>query len=57
MGPTISPCPFGRDAGCNRLWTSEGYTGGSRDIPDYGTGNSAPGIAQLMKEAVYAVVD
>jgi hypothetical protein len=36
---------------------SEGYTGGSRDIPDYGTGNSAPRIAQLMKEAVYAVAD
>jgi UDP-GlcNAc3NAcA epimerase len=23
------------DAGRNRLWTSEGYTGGSRDIPDW----------------------
>jgi UDP-N-acetylglucosamine 2-epimerase len=45
------------DAEWNRLWTSEGYTCSSRDIPDYGTGNSAPRIAQLMKEAVYAVAD
>jgi UDP-GlcNAc3NAcA epimerase len=30
------------DAGWNQLWTSDGYTGGSRDIPDYGTRNSAP---------------
>jgi hypothetical protein len=26
-------------------------------IPDYGTGNSAPRLAQLVKEAVYAVAD
>jgi hypothetical protein len=26
-------------AGWNRLWTGEGYIGGSRDIPDYSTGN------------------
>lgn len=39
------------EAGWNRLWTSEGYAGPRRDIPDYGTGESARLIAGLLKGA------
>lgn len=42
------------EAGWNRLWT-EPQSAGQRDIPDYGTGNAATIIADLMARHLRAV--
>lgn len=39
------------EAGWNRLWTGPDYQP-RRDIPDYGSGQSAPAIAALLREAI-----
>ncbi len=39
------------DAGWNRLWTQPAYQQPKRDVPDYGTGNAAAKIVDLLRAA------
>lgn len=44
-----SPWPETIEAGWNRLWSEQNYISPRRDVPDYGEGNSAQKIVEILK--------